>query len=69
VGPRVDVDAVEKRKNLPLLGIKTRPSNPEQVPVSTELQQMLSFEMLRRVLLWKFIGYLFRGFLNDSISS
>jgi hypothetical protein len=37
VGPRTDLDAVEKRKNLPLPEIEPRPSNPLPVTIPTEL--------------------------------
>jgi hypothetical protein len=42
VDPRADIDAVEKRKILLLLGIKPRPFSPQPVAISTELSQLLS---------------------------
>jgi hypothetical protein len=37
VGPRVGLDAVEKRKILPVPGIETGPSSPEPVAAPSEL--------------------------------
>jgi hypothetical protein len=40
VGPRADLDAVEKRIILPLLRIKPQPSSPQLVAIPTELSQL-----------------------------
>jgi hypothetical protein len=33
MGPRVSLDAVEKKKNLAVLGIKPRPSSPYPITI------------------------------------
>jgi hypothetical protein len=52
MGPRSDLDAVEKRKNLfPLLGIEPWPSSPQHVAIPTELYQFLEY----RYYLWTLV--------------
>jgi hypothetical protein len=40
VGPRADLDVVEKRKILPLVGIEPGPFSPLPVAIPTELSRL-----------------------------